>query len=74
MPNRARRWVVEGIDHAAGQFPFPIRGIDSDNGSEFINHHLLHYCEDRKITFTGGRSGKKNDGCYVEQKNRGKGA
>lgn len=51
-----------------GQFPFPIRGIDSGNGSEFINH-LLHYCEDRKITFARGRSGKKNDGCYVEQKN-----
>lgn len=69
VPNRARKWVVEAIDHAAGQFPFPILGIDSDNGSEFINHHLLHYCEARKITFTRGRSGKKNDGCYVEQKN-----
>ena len=69
VPNRARKWVMEAIDHAAGQFPFPIRGIDSDNGSEFINHHQLHYCEDRKITFTRGRSGTKNDGYYVEQKN-----
>lgn len=69
VPNRARKWVIEAIDHAAGQFPFPIRGIDSDNGSEFINHHLLTYCEQREITFTRGRSGKKNDGCYVEQKN-----
>ena len=59
VPNRARRWIVEAIDHAAGQSPFPIRGIDSDNGSEFINHHLLHYCETRKITFTRGRSGKR---------------
>lgn len=69
VPNRARRWVIEAIDHAAGQFPFPIIGIDSDNGSEFINHHLLHYCDTRRITFTRGRAGKKNDGCYVEQKN-----
>lgn len=37
--------------------------------AEFINHHFLHYCETRKITFTRGRAGKKNDGCYVEQKN-----
>ena len=69
VPNRARRWVIEAIDHAAGVFPFPIRGIDSDNGSEFINHHLLAYCEQHHITFTRGRAGKKNDGCYVEQKN-----
>lgn len=69
VPNRARKWVIEAIDHAAAMFPFPIRGIDSDNGSEFINHHLLSYCEQREITFTRGRSGKKNDGCYVEQKN-----
>jgi hypothetical protein len=69
VPNRARKWVIEAIDHAAARFPFPIRGIDSDNGSEFINHHLLYYCQDRKITFTRSRSGKKNDGCYVEQKN-----
>lgn len=69
VPNRAHRWVIEAIDHAAGMFPFPIVGIDSDNGSRFINHHFLHYCETRKITFTRGRAGKKNDGCYVEQKN-----
>lgn len=69
VPNRARRWVIEAIDHAAGLFPFPIQGIDSDNGSEFINHHFLHYCEQHQITFTRGRAGKKNDGCYVEQKN-----
>lgn len=69
VPNKARVWVIQAIDHAGGMFPFPIRGIDSDNGSEFINHHLLHYCEQHQITFTRGRAGKKNDGCYVEQKN-----
>ena len=41
----------------------------SDNGSEFINHHLLAWCEKRKITFTRSRPGNSNDGCHVEQKN-----
>ncbi|WP_250506495.1 integrase catalytic domain-containing protein [Bowdeniella massiliensis] len=67
--DKACKWVIEALDHAARMFPFPIRGIDSDNGSEFSNHHLLAYCEQREITFTRGRAGKKNDGCYVEQKN-----
>ncbi len=49
--------------------PFPILGIDSDNGSEFINHHLFDYCVANKITFTRSRSGNKNDGAHVEQKN-----
>ena len=51
------------------RFPFPIIGIDSDNGSEFINHHLFNYCAANKITFTRGRSGQSNDGAHVEQKN-----
>ncbi|ANS32262.1 transposase (plasmid) [Rhodococcus opacus] len=41
----------------------------SDNGGEFINHHLLAWCEKRKITFTRSRPGNSNDGCHVEQKN-----
>jgi hypothetical protein len=51
------------------QFPFPILGIDSDNGSEFINYHLFDYCTEHEITFTRSRSGNKNDGAHVEQKN-----
>ena len=50
-------------------FPFPIIGIDSDNGSEFINEHLLGYCHAHRITFTRSRPGNKNDGAHVEQKN-----
>ena len=49
--------------------PFPILGVDSDNGSEFINDDLLAWCQDRGITFTRSRPGNKNDGCHVEQKN-----
>jgi hypothetical protein len=69
VKNKAAIWVCEAIDHVAAQFPFPILGIDSDNGSEFINAHLLAYCTEHQITFTRSRSGNKNDGCHVEQKN-----
>ena len=44
-------------------------GVDSDNGSEFINDELFRYCRDEHLTFTRGRSGHKNDNAYVEQKN-----
>jgi hypothetical protein len=54
---------------ACGAFPFPLLGIDSDNGSEFINAHFLEWCTARQITFTRSRPGNKNDGCHVEQKN-----
>jgi hypothetical protein len=50
-------------------FPFPILGIDTDNGSEFINEELLAYCTGEQITFTRGRVGNKNDQAWVEQKN-----
>jgi hypothetical protein len=69
VKNKAAIWVLEAIEHVAALFPFPILGIDSDNGSEFINHHLLAYCTERRITFTRSRPGKKNDGSHVEQKN-----
>lgn len=49
--------------------PFPVLGIDSDNGSEFINAHLFEYCTSNHITFTRGRAGQSNDGAHIEQKN-----
>ena len=67
--NKARKWVLAALDDIARVLPFPILGVDSDNGSEFINHHLLIWCEKRQITFTRSRPGNKNDGCHVEQKN-----
>jgi hypothetical protein len=69
VKNKAAVWVFEAIEWVISQFPFPILGIDSDNGSEFINHHLFDYCTGHKITFTRSRSGNKNDGAHVEQKN-----
>lgn len=69
MANKAAVHVVAAIETASKCFPFPILGIDSDNGSEFINAHLFDYCVANKITFTRGRPGNKNDGSHVEQKN-----
>jgi hypothetical protein len=51
------------------QLPFDLLGVDSDNGSEFINRCFYTYCRQEKITFTRSRSYKKNDSCHVEQKN-----
>jgi len=49
--------------------PFKLLGIDSDNGSEFINYHLKAFCDQRKIQFTRGRPYKKDDNAHIEQKN-----
>ena len=49
--------------------PFALRGIDSDNGSEFINAHLHRFCQAEQIQFTRGRPYKKDDNAHVEQKN-----
>jgi transposase InsO family protein len=69
VANKSAIRVAQAIEHAGGAFPFPILGIDSDNGSEFINAHFLEWCTSRRITFTRSRPGNKNDGCHVEQKN-----
>jgi hypothetical protein len=66
---KSERFCVAAIKEASASFPFPILGLDSDNGGEFINAHLKRYCERNEITFTRGRPNKKNDACFVEQKN-----
>ena len=61
---------VSGAIHAARQcLPFPLLGLDTDNGGEFINYELLRYCEKEKITFTRSRAYRKNDQAHVEEKN-----
>lgn len=99
--NKAQVWVFEALKQIRDRLPFKLLGIDSDNGSEFINSHLYHYCQAEKITlrtpnafrvYTGlelgigtlhlpvvlglqmetstrARAYRKNDSCYVEQKN-----
>ena len=69
VPSKAAKHVQVALNDIAYRMPFPILGVDSDNGSEFINVTLLQWCERHQITFTRARPGNKNDGCHVEQKN-----
>jgi hypothetical protein len=69
VPNKAQDAVFAALKQIRGRLPFPLKGIDSDNGSEFINDQLLRYVQREQLTFTRGRAWKKNDGCFVEQKN-----
>ncbi|MFN0110393.1 MAG: transposase family protein [Blastocatellia bacterium] len=69
IQNKAQVWVVEALDRIRQGLPFSLQGIDSDNGSEFINEQLVRYCQQHRLTFTRSRSGRKNDNCFVEQKN-----
>ncbi len=67
--NKAQKWVFNALKGIRQRLPFDLRGIDSDSGSEFINDHLYRYCGQECITFTRARSYRKNDNCFVEQKN-----
>ena len=67
--NKAQTHVFAALKQIRQNLPFPLLGIDSDNGSEFINDELARYCEQEHLTFTRGRAGRKNDNPYVEQKN-----
>ena len=67
--NKAHKWVLETLPAIKSSLPFPLRGLDSDNGSEFINSALLKWCAAEHIQFTRSRPYRKNDNCYVEQKN-----
>lgn len=66
---RSQHAVIQALDQARRLLPFAMLGLDTDNGSEFLNAEVLAYCEREKITFTRGRAYKKNDQCFVEQKN-----
>ena len=67
--NRGQEAVVAALKRAQQLLPFPLLGIDTDNGAEFINVELLAFCEQEHLTFTRGRPRRSNDQCYVEQKN-----
>ena len=69
VKNKAQIWVIAAIENIKERLPFSVLGIDSDNGAEFINAHLLRYCEQNQITFTRSRPYRKNDSCFIEQKN-----
>jgi hypothetical protein len=61
--------VGTAVHHVRERLPVPLAGLDSDNGSEFINHHLYASCQREGITFTRSRAWQKNDSAHVEQKN-----
>lgn len=69
VKNKAQVWVFEALKEVRKRLPFQLKGIDSDNGTEFINNHLYTYCSDQDIKFTRSRPYRKNDNCFVEQKN-----
>jgi len=67
--NKAQIHVFEATNALRARLPFPVLGLDSDNGSEFINDQMRRWCLQEEITFTRSRPYRKNDTCYVEQKN-----
>lgn len=69
LPNKTQAAVSQAIIELRQNLPFPLLGLDSDNGSEFINDTLYRYCLAEKITFTRSRPYQKNDQAHVEQKN-----
>ncbi|HEY6191930.1 MAG TPA: transposase family protein [Bacteroidota bacterium] len=69
VKNKAQCHVFTALKDVRNELPFPLLGIDSDNGGEFINNQLYRYCIDERITFTRSRAYRKNDNCFVEQKN-----
>jgi hypothetical protein len=66
---KGKETVREALEEIRERLPFSLSGIDSDNGSEFINDCLWTYCKDLKIQFTRGRPYKKDDNAHIEQKN-----
>ena len=66
---KGQEGVRRALEEMRQALPFPLQGIDSDNGSEFINDHLFRYCQSQQIQFTRGRPYKKDDNAHIEQKN-----
>ncbi len=71
LENRGQRCTLAQIAHLEKSLPFALLGLDSDNGGEFINHHLVAYLGQRPnpVLFTRGRPYRKNDNARVEQRN-----
>jgi len=69
LPNRGQAAVSAAIENCRLRLSFALLGLDSDNGSEFINANLVRYCAEHKVSFTRCRPYKKNDQAHVEQKN-----
>ena len=66
---KSQRAVFAGVELGRARLPMPLLGLDSDNGSEFLNNHLVRSCTQEELTFTRSRPYWKNDQAHVEQKN-----
>ena len=66
---KSERVTIEAFEEMEKRFPFRVLGVDSDNGSEFINWHFLRMAQRKHITFTRSRAYRKNDQAHIEQKN-----
>jgi len=69
LPNKTQQAVFQAIQEVRPRLPFPLQGLDSDKGTEFINALRYRYCQTEQITFTRSRPYRKNDQAHVEQKN-----
>jgi hypothetical protein len=71
LPNRGQEATLLQIGDVEAHLPFPLCGVDSDNGGEFINHHLVRHLQDRAkpVALTRSRPYRKNDNAHIEQKN-----
>lgn len=69
LMHKGQEAVTLALSDIQRRLPYPLLGLDTDNGSEFINQEMLRFCQTRAITFTRGRPRRKNDQCKVEQKN-----
>jgi hypothetical protein len=67
--HRCQALVIQALDRARQLLPFPLLGLDTDNGGEFSKAEVLAYGEREHITFTRGRTHKSTAHCYLEQKN-----
>jgi hypothetical protein len=61
--------VISAFNSIKQELPFELKGVDSDSGSEFVNWHMVKYCQKNELFFTRSRPEMKNDNAYVEQKN-----
>lgn len=69
VKNRAARWITQALEEMSQAIPFAVKHVHPDNGSEFININVYRYCKAHKIELSRSRAGRKNDNCWVEQKN-----
>lgn len=66
---KGQRFVLAALEEMRMSLPFTLRGLDSDSGSEFINHHCVDWCSKQGLQFTRSRPYHKNDNAHIEQKN-----